>query len=168
MTAPVALIAGRYQPNPRTARLPMAFTRWEFLRGVIATYLSFLVATAMASVWASIVGILYSLVFAGPIAFVTTILVGAPLSLLAGMLFRHEPDHTAHYAAHFVAGSVAGFAGITIYLAFTENLWTWSGPHLPDFSDLAMFPWLLIYSLLTPLCAMLGWRFTSKRALSAP
>ncbi len=171
MTAPVALPAGRYARgtgNPRTARLPMAFTRWEFLRGVIATYLSFLVATVIASIWATVAGIFYSLFFGGPIALVTTILVGAPLSLLAGMLLRRQPDHHVHYLAHFAAGSVAGFAGISIYLAFTDDLWNWSAPHLPDYTDLAMFPWLIVYPLLTPFCAMWGWRFTSTRALSAP
>lgn len=166
MSAPVAVPRERSTANPRTAELPMAFTAWEFWRGVIATYVAFLVLTVMVSVWWLIYGAIVAVTFAAPIAFVTTIIAGAPLSLVAGVLLRREPWHGAHYVAHAGAGAVAGAVGLTLYLTVTTDIWSWSAPHVPDFQDVATFPWLLVYPLLTPVSAMWGWRFTSKRALS--
>lgn len=159
-------IDGRQAQNPRTPELPMAFTRWEFARGVVATYLAFLVSTAAVSVFWFVVGSVVALTFAAPIALVTTVVVGAPLSLLAGLSLRAVPSTGTHLAAHAGSGIVAGFVGLTLYLSVTDGIWAWSAPHLPDYADVAAFPWLLVYPLLTPLCAMWGWRFTSKRALS--
>ena len=167
MTAPVEVPRGRYAPNPRTEELPMAFTPWEFWRGVIATYLAFIVLTVTVSIWWLVIGAFVALTFAAPIAFVTTILVGAPLSLGVGMMLRREPAARYHYEGHAVAGVIAGFAGLTLFLTLTDGLWAWTAPHVPDFGDVAAFPWLVVYPLLTPLCAMWGWNFTAKRALSS-
>lgn len=166
MTASVGTPRRRYVPSPRTADLPMAFTPWEFWRGVLATYLAFLVLTVAVSVWWYVVGAFVAVTFAAPIAFVTTILVGAPLSLAVGMLLRRETWTSLHLAGHAIAGILAGFAGLTLYLSVTDGIWSWAAPHVPDFRELETFAWLLVYPLLAPISAMWGWRFTSKRALS--
>jgi hypothetical protein len=137
------------------------------LRGATFTYVSFVLATMAFSVWAWVVGAIVALVFAAPIAFVTTILVGMPLSFAAGMSLRRVTTTWVHLVAHAGAGTIAGFVGLTIYLAVTENFWAWSTPHVPDYSAVADFWWILVYPALTPFCAMWGWRFTSKRALAA-
>ncbi len=167
MSAVVESAQARTHSGPRTADLPMAFTAWEFLRGAIFTYVVFILATMTVSLWAYVIGAIYALVFAGPIALVTTILVGIPLSLLAGMLLRKVTATWVHLVAHAAAGVVAGFAGLSIYLGVTDGSLSWTTPHLPDYTIVADFWWILVYPALTPFCAMWGWRFTSKRALAA-
>lgn len=167
MSAAVESTPTRIPGGPRTADLPMAFTAWEFLRGAIFTYVVFILATMTVSLWVYVVGALIALIFAGPIALVTTILVGIPCSLLAGMSLRKVTATWVHLAAHVGAGVVAGFAGLSIFLGVTDNFFTWSSPHWPDYSSIKHFWWILVYPALTPFCAMWGWRFTSKRALAA-
>lgn len=167
MSTQITVPSGRYAPNPRTEDLPMAFTRWEFLRGVIATYLAFIASTAAVSVWWYVVGAIVAVTYAAPIAFVTTIFVGAPLSYAIGWSLRAVRSTAIHLAAHAGSGIVAGFAGLSIFLMVTDNIWTWSMPHPPDYTEVAKLWWILVYPLLTPFCAMWGWRFTSRRALAA-
>jgi hypothetical protein len=153
--------------GPRTADLPMAFTAWEFLRGAIFTYVSFVLATMAFSIWGFVWGVILAFVYAAPVAFVTTILVGIPLSFLAGMALRRVRATWVHLVAHAASGTIAGFAGLSLYLAVTRDIWTWSAPHWPDYTDVAAFWWILVYPTLTPFCAMAGWRFTSTRALAS-
>jgi hypothetical protein len=166
MSAQVAVTTAPAAQNPRTAELPMAFTPWEFVRGAVFTYVSFVLATMAFSIWGFVWGVIVAFVFAAPIAFVTTILVGMPPSFLAGMLLRRVRTTWVHLAAHAGAGTIAGFVGLSIYLAVTQDIWSWSAPHWPDYSAVADFWWILVYPALTPFCAMWGWRFTSKRALA--
>jgi hypothetical protein len=167
MIAEIEAPRARTAVNPRTPELPMAFTPWEFFRGAIFTYVSFVVATMGFSIWGFVWGVIVAFVFAAPIAFVTTILAGIPLSFLAGMSLRRVRTTWVHLAAHAAAGTVAGFVGLSLYLAVTQDIWSWSAPHWPDYSAIADFWWILVYPALTPFCAMWGWRFTSKRALAS-
>ena len=160
------LATARYG-NPGTAELPMAFTRWEFIRGALYTYVIFMVATVIASLWALYFGVIYSIMFAGPIALVSTVLVGAPLSLLGGMLLRRTQRTATHLIVHAAAGTVAGALGLVVYLSVSTGIVTPTALHAPDFTAIDEFWWILVYPALTPFCAMWGWRITSRKALSA-
>ena len=156
--------------SPRTVQLPMAFTRWEFLRGALITYGLFLAFSAGAWIWIFVIGAIIAVMYVAPFGFASLILVGIPLAYLTGMLLRREVRTWVHLLWHGLVGLVAGGAGILLALCIfgPNGMWEVSRPHLPDFSVLAD-GWIiaLVEALLTVGAAMSGWRITSRMALKA-
>ena len=154
--------------GPRTDKLPMAFTEWEFFRGALIAYGLFLAFSAIAWVWIVIIGSIIAVIYVAPFGFASLVLVGMPLAYLTGTLLRREVRTWVHLFWHGLVGLIAGGAGIVFGLCIIgpESVWTISAPHLPDFSLLAS-GWIiaLVEALLTVLAAMAGWRITSRRAL---
>jgi hypothetical protein len=153
--------------GPRTDELPMAFTPWEFIRGALATYGFFLAISAGVWIW-TLIGSLVALYYVAPFGFASLVFVGAPLALLTGTLLRRETRTGVHLLWHGLVGLVAGGAGVLFALCIVgpSDIWSFSAPHLPDFSLLAPV-WILavMEALFTVGAAMLGWRYTSRKAL---
>lgn len=165
----VAAADARLHTGPRTDELPMAFTPWEFIRGALLTYGLFLALTAVFWIWLTPWASIIALCYVAPFGFASLILAGGPLALLAGMLLRRESSIGVHLLWHGLVGLVAGGAGVVFALSVTGPGGMWdlsSAPHLPDFSLLASV-WIIavIEALLTVGSAMLGWRYTSWKAL---
>jgi hypothetical protein len=157
-----------HRTGPRTDELPMAFTAWEFIRGALLTYALFLAFTAVVWIWATPLASIIAIVYVAPFGLASLILAGAPLALLTGILLRRETRIAAHVLWHGLVGLLAGGAGVILALCVTGpgGAWQFATPHLPDFSLLAGV-WIiaLVEALLTVGSAMLGWRYTSWKAL---
>jgi hypothetical protein len=154
--------------GPRTDELPMAFTAWEFIRGALATYGFFLASTAVVWVWATPFASLIALIYVAPFGFASLILVGAPLALLTGIVLRRTTATVAHVLWHGLVGLGAGGAGVLFALSVVgpNSMWEFTSPHVPDLAMLASV-WIIavVEALLTVGSAMLGWRYTSRKAL---
>ena len=152
--------------SPRNASRPMAFTAWEFIRGALGAYGIFMTLTAFFWLWMPLMSFV-ALFFAAPIALLTLLLVGAPLSLAAGVLLRPVRGVGWHLLAHGLVAAISGAAGIVIGLSVTRKS-SFSEPHLPDLAalDTALFP-ALAQAVITIPAVLLAWFLTSHLALAA-
>lgn len=164
MTSPTFTIDG--EMSPRTADRPMAFTRGEFLHGLIGAWGTFmleLLATVLvAGIFAAIsqgpgsIGLTLQLgVYAGMFGgfgslFVT--LIVAPIAWCIGLLLQHERRRAPHLLVYTTLGIATGVAvgGVFAVIASAPPL----GP-------------MLVGAAYCVIPIPLGWWFAARRALHA-
>ena len=176
--------------SPRIDAEPMAFTGYEFTRGLIIAIVAFVVvvpgglfllATLEVLVnrrpdatWGGVGGRFAVAGFAFAIAIVVSALgalgaslIGAPIAWRIGRALRRERRRRIHLAWHALNGLLVGAVAATVahLIVFAPNVLAYRGP--AGFVPLILNKLSLIGILaaIAALCVVLGWWCTMRRAL---
>ncbi|WP_438352931.1 hypothetical protein [Microbacterium sp. CJ88] len=147
------------EPSPRTAEEPMAFTRDEFLRGVMASWIAFnLVWVAFIVFWPGsggpLAGLLFGFVYllaSAPASGVVTAVFAYPVCII-GRTMRRRRGVSLHVAVHALVGTVIG--GLVIGVV---ALWFRQGIDVLN-------PFVLSTLLSATVALPLGWAWAYCRA----
>lgn len=171
--------------SARTAELPMAFTGWEFTRGALIAWGSFLVLyapvmlalllaphvdtalTADSAATARFAGremaqvpplMLFTYIYAVPFS-IGALLVGGALAYAIGHSLRRVRHRGVHLAAFALLGLTVGAATTLLFIALTFGF-ALPAPTLTIGAPIGL-------AATTALAVAFGWNCTARRALRA-
>lgn len=144
------------ESSPRTDAEPLAFTKAEFLRGVLSAWLWFLGLSGLAQAFLLGPWVLLALVVTGPWS-VVGVLIGAPLAYGLGHALRRVTAVPVHITLFAALGLLVGTATTAAAIAVAWGI--------PDsgFGDLR--PFVVANVAAAGAAVGIGWTRTAFRAL---